>query len=164
LALVKTIPIGYPNLAAFYDSDEDFMVYRQFGYLQNRILLDKQNEMANLEKRLDDLDQAEMCPHPDRLFRYNLEQSEVAHRRQLMAEIETKFCEYGTYIDDLLTLQNGCSHRRAQLPSSMQHLQWSGSANLHQMSIKASSIIYTTICEFMTVRSHTSITKKTSSP
>ena len=55
---VNTIPRGYPNLAAFCDSDENFMVYRRFGYPQSRILLDKQNEMAALETELDSLDKA----------------------------------------------------------------------------------------------------------
>src|SRR5215469_11608832 len=39
---VYSCPEGYPRLAAFLDSDENFMVYRRFGYLQSRLLLEKQ--------------------------------------------------------------------------------------------------------------------------
>ena len=74
------------------------MLYRRFGYLQSRILLDKQTELGLLETKLDELDKAEMYNHPDRLFNYDLESSEVWHRRPLMAEIEKKYCEYGKAI------------------------------------------------------------------
>lgn len=71
------------------------MVYRRFGYLQSRILLDKQTELGLLENKLDKLDESEKNEYPDRLFRYDLDSSEVYHRRQLMAEIEKRYCEYG---------------------------------------------------------------------
>jgi hypothetical protein len=32
---------GYPRLAAFLDSDENFMFYGRFGFLQARLLLYK---------------------------------------------------------------------------------------------------------------------------
>lgn len=47
---------GYPRLAAFQCSDENFMLYRRFGYLQSRVLLDKQDQLRVLEKELQDLD------------------------------------------------------------------------------------------------------------
>jgi hypothetical protein len=46
---VQSCPRGYPALAAFFDSDESFMVYRRFGYIQSRLLLEKQDEMRALE-------------------------------------------------------------------------------------------------------------------
>lgn len=47
---------GYPNLAAYQDSDEEFMLYRRFGYLQARVLLDKQDKLRQLERELDVFD------------------------------------------------------------------------------------------------------------
>ena len=38
------------------DSDENFMIYRRFGFLHSRVLLNKQDELRLLEERLDDLD------------------------------------------------------------------------------------------------------------
>jgi uncharacterized protein DUF6594 len=43
-------------LAAFQNSDESFMLYRRFGYLQSRVLLDKQDQLGILEKELQELD------------------------------------------------------------------------------------------------------------
>lgn len=49
--------MGYPRVAAFMDSDENFMMYRRFGFLYSRILLNKQDELRKIEERLDKLDQ-----------------------------------------------------------------------------------------------------------
>lgn len=55
--IVDNCPEGYPRLAAFLDSDENFMLYRRFGFLQTRLLLNKQAELREYEKELDRLDQ-----------------------------------------------------------------------------------------------------------
>lgn len=47
---------GYRSLGTFLDSDENFMVYRRFGYLHSRTLLRKQDELRKLESELDDYD------------------------------------------------------------------------------------------------------------
>ena len=88
---MKKFPTGYPNLAAFSDSDESFMLYRRFGYLQSRILLEKQAELSFLEAQLDDLDHAEMYDAPDNLFTRDLQGEQ---RKGLLSQMETKFCEY----------------------------------------------------------------------
>ena len=46
-------------LATFLDSDDCFMVYRRFGFLQSRLLLEKQEELRELEGKLDRLDKIE---------------------------------------------------------------------------------------------------------
>jgi hypothetical protein len=53
---VEQCPAGYPRLAAFLSSDENFMLYRRFDYLQARLLLYKQDELRELEGELDHLD------------------------------------------------------------------------------------------------------------
>lgn len=90
--LVKKFREGYPNFAAFLDSDESFMIYRRYGYLQSRILLEKQDELRLLEEQLDKLDCSEMHDEPDKLF-MRAAQGEV--RKGLLNQIESKFCEYG---------------------------------------------------------------------
>ena len=52
-------PNGCPKLATFLDSDDSFMIYRRFGFLQARLLLEKQDSLRVLEQRLDRLDKAE---------------------------------------------------------------------------------------------------------
>ncbi|PQE21152.1 Peptidase C14 caspase domain protein [Rutstroemia sp. NJR-2017a BVV2] len=49
-------PKGYPRLATLIGSDEKFMLYRRFGYLQSRILLHRQDELRELEEDLYNLD------------------------------------------------------------------------------------------------------------
>ncbi|MCJ1224320.1 hypothetical protein MMC12_000965 [Toensbergia leucococca] len=48
---------GYRGLAAFLDSDEAFMCYRRFGFLNSRLILQRQDELLQLENNLKILDQ-----------------------------------------------------------------------------------------------------------
>ena len=89
---VKDFPTGFPNLGAFADSDESFMLYRRFGYLQSRVLLEKQAELRSLEQQLDNLDRSEMYDEPDNLYS---RESQGEERKGLLTQIEAKFCEYG---------------------------------------------------------------------
>jgi hypothetical protein len=60
---VETFRRGYPRLAAYMNSDRDFITFRYFGRLHARILLQKQDEITELEERLDELDNAESMGH-----------------------------------------------------------------------------------------------------
>ncbi|USP80435.1 uncharacterized protein yc1106_07709 [Curvularia clavata] len=52
---------GYPRLAAFINSDLDFVVFRRFGHLHVRYLLFLQDEIAEMEQKLHTLDMIEPC-------------------------------------------------------------------------------------------------------
>ncbi len=54
--IVEDYPLGYPRVAAFMNSDENFLIYRRFGFLDAGILLRKQDELRTIEGSLDDLD------------------------------------------------------------------------------------------------------------
>ena len=82
---------GYPNLATFTNSDEDFAIYRRFGYLQARLLLDKQDQLRLLEEQLDLHDRDD----PVRHTRKNLEPEQYAPRAKLLREVEEVFTSYG---------------------------------------------------------------------
>ena len=82
---------GYPNLATFTNSDEDFAVYRRFGYLQARLLLDKQDQLRLLEEQLDLHDDGD----PVRHTRKGLTPEQYAPRAKLLREIEQVFTSYG---------------------------------------------------------------------
>ncbi|KAK5683304.1 hypothetical protein LTS10_004835 [Elasticomyces elasticus] len=90
---LKDCPLGYPNLATFADSDESFSLYRRFGYLQSRLLLDKQDELRLLEKQLDDMDNAETDPAG--LISRN---GQGLLRTELLVQIETKFRDYASLL------------------------------------------------------------------
>ncbi|KAI9647713.1 hypothetical protein NHQ30_004099, partial [Ciborinia camelliae] len=47
---------SYRSLSIFLDSDDNFKIYRRFGYLHSRLLLRKQDEIRRLEGELDELD------------------------------------------------------------------------------------------------------------
>src|SRR3984885_8934419 len=101
--LVQDCPKGYPLLAAFLDSDDNFMIYRRFGYLQARLLLEKQEELRRLEEDLDILDGREQERWKDAHARDNPLKSlkngkkdKASERRVLIRKIEKKFRGYGT--------------------------------------------------------------------
>jgi hypothetical protein len=97
---VESCPEGYPQTAAFLDCDENFMLYRRFGYLQSRILLHKQDELRALEERLDRLDQKDNEDEKTKRFlkSRDLDDKRNGPRKALLDTIETKFKEYGTFI------------------------------------------------------------------
>lgn len=90
-------------LAAFLDSDDNFMIYRRFGYLQARLLLEKQEELRRLEEDLDILDSREQERWKDAHARDNPlktlkngKKDKASERRVLIRKIEKKFRGYGT--------------------------------------------------------------------
>ncbi|KAK4953650.1 hypothetical protein LTR10_008253 [Elasticomyces elasticus] len=84
---------GYPNLATFADSDESFSLYRRFGYLQSRLLLDKQEELRLLEGQLDDMDRSE--GDLDGLI---TREGQGQPRKELLARIELRFRSYASLL------------------------------------------------------------------
>src|SRR5438552_8863712 len=103
ISLVEDCPTGYPNLAAFLDSDENFMIYRRFGYIQARLLLEKQDEMRQLEEKLDMLYRYDESHHQESIMTRDLDEEESNPRRTVLKTIEERFCEYGK---NLLILLN----------------------------------------------------------
>jgi hypothetical protein len=89
-------------LAAFLDSDDNFMIYRRFGFLQARLLLEKQEQLRRLEEDLDMLDMEDKEREKDANPRDNPLKSlkdgkkgKAGERRVLMRKIEKKFRDYG---------------------------------------------------------------------
>ena len=108
---VEECPLGYPRLAAFLSSDQNFMVYRGFDYLHSRVLLHHQNELAVLEQELDELDDMDQANSShdtgigeatrlqsiaiDKRIAYQEKQDRS--RQQILSDIRTKLLEYGPY-------------------------------------------------------------------
>lgn len=53
---LESCPLGYPRLAAFNASEQNFMLYRGFSYVHARLLLDLQTGIQVLERELDEFD------------------------------------------------------------------------------------------------------------
>jgi len=84
-------------LAALLDSDENFMLYRRFGFLQARILLNKQDELRDLEKKLDRMDLADQKNNSSILRSREKDVATSDHRKNLLHEVEDTFKEYGEF-------------------------------------------------------------------
>jgi hypothetical protein len=100
-ALVSDFPSGFPRLAAFQAADPSYSLYRGFAYLHSRLLLDLQDELAQLEKELEEVDWDDADEHPDRLRSREIDVIQAAgegnlrNRRRILEEIKTKLTEYG---------------------------------------------------------------------
>lgn len=103
---MEQCPEGYPRLAALLDSDENFMLYRRFGFLQARILLNKQDELRELEKDLDRIDKVDHKKDPSLLKSREKDDAATGRRKKLLYEIEEKFKEYGNSLRILFRGQN----------------------------------------------------------
>lgn len=105
LRAVEDSPIGYSRLAAFESSEPSFSLYRGFGYLHSRVLLELQDEIRSLESDLDDLDEID---HENKNYRRlksrtadirdAKREGQKITRRTLIAEIRDKLVKYGTFI------------------------------------------------------------------
>lgn len=88
-------PKGYPRLAAYINSDENFMMCRRFGFLHTRVLLYRQDEIRELEDQLIRLDEEDKDENPLWLQSRKLDDArEGGDRRALIKEIDEKLKEY----------------------------------------------------------------------
>lgn len=68
-------------------------MYRRFGYLHSRLLLDRQDGLRILERRLEEYDRANVSDSHTRA----LDGSVLLPRQTLLAEIECAFNAYGMH-------------------------------------------------------------------
>lgn len=95
---VDECPRGYPRLATLLNSDESFTIFRRFGYIQCRLILEKQTQLAKLECELDHLDQQLAESERDYFYLHTVDipNDGLGQRRAaLISEIEHTFCDYG---------------------------------------------------------------------
>ena len=99
-SVVDDHPKGYPQLAALLNSDENFLMCRRFGFLHSRVLLYRQDELYQLEKRLLALDEADNEESPLMLQsrQADNEQDDQQMRKLLIGKIDEKLKEYGTHL------------------------------------------------------------------
>lgn len=79
-------------MAAFLDSDENFMMYRRFGWCQSRLLLRKQKEIAGMEK---DLEFQDISFRDEETREGRKEISD--YREELLSKLEAKLTEYSIW-------------------------------------------------------------------
>ena len=96
ISVLENYPQGYPRLAAFLALDRDFTVLKRFDYLHMRSLLEQQDELAELQERLDRCDGAETV----RLGLSSRRQDENVERRELLQQVTAKLREYDTCVQN----------------------------------------------------------------
>jgi len=81
------------------------MLYRRFGYLQSRLLLEKQDDLRRLEEELDRLDRKDVRKNGQILMtRHSLGEDYFKSRQELMENIEKKYNEYSALLASAQTL------------------------------------------------------------
>lgn len=88
-------PLGYPRMAAFINSDPSFLMCRRFGFLHTRVLLYRQDELAQLEQQLVELDVDDADNNPKVLISRELDEQQDSTRKDLIFGIDEKLKQYG---------------------------------------------------------------------
>ncbi|KAH8696835.1 hypothetical protein GQ44DRAFT_694624 [Phaeosphaeriaceae sp. PMI808] len=91
-------PHGYPRFAAFMNSDENFLICRKFGFLHNRVLLYRQDELRELEQELLSTDKATNKTDEIILKCRTREERLASERRDLINKIDEKLVEYNNIV------------------------------------------------------------------
>ncbi|KAM0717842.1 hypothetical protein Q7P37_006174 [Cladosporium fusiforme] len=110
---------GYPRLAIFQSSDEVFGLYRRFGYLQSRLLLEKQDALRVLEDRLNEFDLKDKAKSNTR--KSNVQPS---LREELLKEIEQAFNSYATLLSSSQRLTASNRPTSAEYRSVQEFLEY----------------------------------------
>ncbi|KAI1415017.1 hypothetical protein F5Y13DRAFT_197018 [Hypoxylon sp. FL1857] len=101
---IESFRKGYPRLSAFIDSERNFAIFRCFGRLHARLLLHKQDELVEIENRLEQIDLEEQTEY----FLACRRQDPSDERRELFGKAEKKLAEY----NELLA----CYYRNIERP------------------------------------------------
>lgn len=93
--LVGNSPLGYPMVARMTSSAPEYYVFREFRYLQSRILLHLQDELRALETQLLRLDERDRTNDPDLLRSREQDDEGSGVRKILIDRIHGKLTRYG---------------------------------------------------------------------
>lgn len=93
--LVADSPRGYPMLARFTASAPEFYIFREFRYLQSRVLLHLQDEIRALETQLWRMDERDRVNSPHSLECRELDDAYNGARKIIMDRIQNKLVQYG---------------------------------------------------------------------
>ena len=94
-ATVHEYPDGYPKIAAFESCDPNFLIYKKFAYLHNRVLLYIQDELLQAGEELEDLDKLDETRDALRLVSRRRDDALGPRRRDLIKSIEQNLARYG---------------------------------------------------------------------
>jgi len=93
---IEKYPPGWPQVAAFQNTNDSLLLFRSFNQLQCRTLQNLQSEISLLEKTLQDLDTLD-SKSPELMYRLSCGKHEVGwdtSKKDIFRELETKFQTY----------------------------------------------------------------------
>jgi hypothetical protein len=100
---VQTFPVGIPLQAAFQSSESSWSIYRGFNYLHSRVILELQDELRCLEKKLTETDEMDLENGDGKRLRSRHSDLQQASREKidsvrtnLINTIRSKLVSYGT--------------------------------------------------------------------
>lgn len=82
-------------LARLTASAPDFYIFREFRYLQSRVLLQLQDELRTLETQLWRMDELDRVNKPHNLRQREIYDQRDGPRKQLLNQIQEKLVQYG---------------------------------------------------------------------
>ncbi|KAH7122524.1 hypothetical protein B0J11DRAFT_409503, partial [Dendryphion nanum] len=86
--------LGYRAYSEFLASDDTFLVFRKFGTLHARVLLVLQDEISQLEARLEDIDTQHSRKAAKDIHNGSFRREEISERTQILHEVHEKLKEY----------------------------------------------------------------------
>ncbi|MCJ1475224.1 hypothetical protein MMC13_003885 [Lambiella insularis] len=99
---VEDSPRGFPYVASYLDSEDTFAVFRRFGWVHTRLLLNKQDELRVLESDLRAMDKLDGDNASSRKYLQSRTKDNARQlppgrisRQQLLDTLEKKTLEYG---------------------------------------------------------------------
>jgi len=106
---VEKCPNGYPRLAAFNASEQNFMLYRGFSCVHARLLLHLQMSIQKLEEELDGMDNFHdsIDDEKTRLRSWDLDEGACKEEKEegdrtradVLEELRIKVCQYGEMVE-----------------------------------------------------------------
>ncbi|KAK0508899.1 hypothetical protein JMJ35_008270 [Cladonia borealis] len=93
--IVEDYPNGYPRFSALSAACSSFQIYRRFRNVRSRLLLLKQDEIAELELKLDEIDRTE--PRP--IFLGSRRRDANPERKQVLARLDAALADYDHLIE-----------------------------------------------------------------
>ena len=95
-------PRGFPYVASYLDSDDTFAIFRRFGWVHARLLLNKQDELRALESELRAMDKLDGDNASSKKYLQSRTKDNARQlppgrmsRQQLLETLEKKTMEYG---------------------------------------------------------------------
>ncbi|RYP00681.1 hypothetical protein DL764_006455 [Monosporascus ibericus] len=94
---INSTPNGYPKLGALIATNENYLIFREFKYLQARLLLEIQDQLREYEDELDVLER------DNHITLVNLRSREMddrhsGQRKELMRKIEDRYEKYREFL------------------------------------------------------------------